>query len=249
MKVLKEKINEKLKKLEQILGRKIDKKHRKLFVVAITHSSFSGEFPEYRSNERLEFLGDSVISLAITHYLFEHYPKLPEGELSKKRAYIVSEKGLSEKAIQLDLGDALLFGKGEEKNGGKYKKALLADALESVVAAVFLAYGFKKAECFVWTIFKEELEKVRNIETTDYKTKLQEIVQREFHDVPAYRIVSESGSPANKRFVAEVKVKGKTIGSGEGGSKKDAEENAAKEALESEFIRKTEADSEKNRQK
>ncbi len=248
MRVLKAKINEKLENLEQILGKKIDRKHKKLFTIAITHSSFSGEYPEYRSNERLEFLGDSVISLAITHYLFEHYPSLPEGELSKKRAYIVSEKGLSEKAMQLNLGEALLFGKGEEKNGGKFKKALLADALESVVAAVFLAYGFKKAECFVWKIFKEELEKVRNIETTDYKTKLQEIVQREFHDVPSYRIVSESGSPANKRFVAEVAVHGKTVGSGEGGSKKDAEENAAKEALNSELIRKAEADLKKAEQ-
>jgi ribonuclease-3 len=244
MKVLKEAINNKLKKLEVLLGRRIESKNKKLFITSITHSSFSGEFPEYPSNERLEFLGDSVISLAVTHYLFKNYPDLPEGELSKKRAYLVSEKGLSEKAIEINLGEVLLFGKGEEKNGGKYKRALLADALESVVAAVFLAYGFKKAECFVWRIFKKDLEQVRNIETTDFKTRLQELLQKIFHDIPEYRIISEDGSPTNKRFVAEVLIKGKILGRGEGSSKKDAEEKAAKEALQSEFIRKTRTDSE-----
>jgi ribonuclease-3 len=245
MKHLREKINNKLEKLEELLGRKISPKNRRLFTVAITHSSFSGEYPQYPSNERLEFLGDSVISLAVTHYLFKYYRDLPEGELSKKRAYIVSEKGLSEKALKLNLGDILLFGKGEEKNGGKYKRALLADALESVIAAVFLAYGFKRAECFVWRIFKEELEKVRDIETTDFKTRLQEIAQRNFHDIPSYKIVSETGAPTSKRFVSEVFINGKMLGKGEGGSKKDAEENAAKEALNSEFIRKIQSDSEK----
>ncbi len=237
-KILKGIIEEKLSKLENLLGRKIDRRYRKLFVTSITHSSFSGEFPDYPSNERLEFLGDSVISLAITHYLFKNFPNLPEGELSKKRAYLVSEKGLSEKAVEINLGDILLFGKGEEKNGGKFKRALLADALESVVAAVFLAYGFKKAECFVWRIFKEDLERVRDIETTDFKTRLQEILQKMFHEVPEYEIISEDGSPANKRFVAQVSIKGNVLGSGEGGSKKDAEEAAAKEALKSEFVRK-----------
>ncbi len=245
MKYLREKINSKLQKLEVLLGKKITSKNRRLFTVAITHSSFSGEYPKYPSNERLEFLGDSVISLAVTHYLFKYYRDLPEGELSKKRAYIVSERGLSEKALKLELGEMLLFGKGEEKNGGRYKRALLADALESIVAAVFLAYGFKRAECFVWRIFKEELEKVRDIETTDFKTRLQEIAQRNFHDIPSYKIVSESGTPTNKRFVSEVFVKGRMLGRGEGGSKKDAEEHAAREALNSEFIREVQEDTEK----
>ncbi len=244
MKVLPETIDNKLKKLEKLLGKKIEKKNRKVFITSITHSSFSGEFPDYPSNERLEFLGDSVISLAITNYLFKHYPDLPEGELSKNRAYLVSEKGLSEKAIQINLGDILLFGKGEEKNGGRYKRALIADAFESVIAAIFLAYGFKNAECFVWKIFKEDLEKVKDIETTDYKTRLQEILQKIFHEVPLYKIIDENGSPTNKRFVAEVLINGKILGRGEGGSKKDAEEESAKEALNGEFIREAQANTE-----
>ncbi len=244
MKTLRDSINNKLLKLEKLFGRKIEGKNRKLFITSITHSSFSGEFPDYPSNERLEFLGDSVISLAITNYLFKHYPDLPEGELSKNRAYLVSEKGLSEKAIQINLGDILLFGKGEEKNGGKFKRALIADAFESVIAAIFLAYGFKNAECFVWKIFKEDLERVKDIETTDYKTRLQEILQKIFHEVPEYKIIEEDGSPTNKRFVAEVLIKGKVLGKGEGGSKKDAEEAAAEEALSSEFIRKAKTNTE-----
>ncbi len=237
MRILKETIDKKLQKLENLLGKKIEDKHRKLFITSITHSSFSGEFPEYPSNERLEFLGDSVISLVVTHYLFKHFPDLPEGELSKKRAYLVSERGLSEKAMEINLGDILLFGKGEEKNGGRFKRALLADALESLVAAIFLARGFKRTEFFVLKIFKKNLEQIKDMETTDFKTRLQEILQKAFHEVPNYEIVSEDGSPTNKRFVARVLIKDRVLGKGEGGSKKDAEEEAAKEALSSGFIR------------
>ena len=244
MRILKETIDKKLQKLENLLGKKIENKHRKLYITSITHSSFSGEFPEYPSNERLEFLGDSVISLVVTHYLFKHFPDLPEGELSKKRAYLVSERGLSEKAMEINLGDILLFGKGEEKNGGRFKKALLADALESLVAAVFLASGFKKTESFVLKIFKKNLEQIKDMETTDFKTRLQEILQKVFHEVPNYEIVSEDGSPTNKRFVAKVLIKDRVLGKGEGGSKKDAEEEAAKEALSSGFIRKAKKTSE-----
>ena len=237
MKALQETINAKIKLLEKFIGIKIPQEKKKIFVTAITHSSFSGEYPDYPSNERLEFLGDAVLSLSITYYLFKHYPYLPEGELSKKRAYIVSEKGLSEKAYTLNIGNILLFGKGEAKSGGKFKKALIADAFESIIAAMFIAFGFKKAEKFVLKVFSDELKRVGKIETTDYKTQLQEITQKKFRMVPEYVIIKETGSPRNKIFFAEVHLNDKKLGEGKGSSKKEAEENAAKEALLSEIIK------------
>ncbi len=227
----------KLRILEKFIKRRISPPKRKLFIMAITHSSFSGEFPDYPSNERLEFLGDTVLSLAVTHYLFRHYPFLSEGELSKKRAYIVSEKGLSEKALSLNIGDILLFGKGEERSGGKFKKALLADALEAIIAAIFIAFGFAEAEKFILRILSPELKEVENIETTDYKTQLQEITQKKFHNTPEYAIVKETGSPRNKMFFAKVSLNEIILGQGKGGSKKEAEEHAAKEALQNEIIK------------
>jgi ribonuclease-3 len=237
MEILHKTINTKLRMLEKFIRRRIPFSKRKLFIMAITHSSFSGEFPDYPSNERLEFLGDTVLSLAVTHYLFSHYPFLPEGELSKKRAYIVSEKGLSEKALSLNIGDFLLFGKGEERSGGKFKKALLADALESVIAAIFIAFGFAEAEKFILRILTPELKEVRNIETTDHKTQLQEITQKKFHTTPEYTIVKETGSPRNKMFFAKVSLNETVLGWGKGSSKKEAEENAAKKALQNEIIK------------
>lgn len=225
---------------ESIIGKKIPKKCRETFITAITHSSFSGEHKEYRSNERLEFLGDSVLSLAITHYLLCNYKHLSEGELSRKRAFLVSEKSLFEKAEQLKLGDLMLFGRGEDKSGGKYKAAILADAFEAFIAAIFLCFGFENAEKFIYTIFKEELENADKIDTIDAKTKLQETVQKVMHKVPEYRIVKEENTGEARVFVAEVKLNGKLLGTGKGKTKKEAEENAAKEALENEYIREIE---------
>ncbi len=232
-------ISDKLYMIEKLVGKKI-RKNKELFITAITHSSFSGENKGFNSNERLEFIGDSVLSLAITHYLFDRFEKLPEGELSKKRAYIVSEKSLSEKAYNMNIGEIMLFGKGESKSGGKFKKAILADAFESIIAAMFLSYGFDSAEKFIINSFLKELRELNNIEATDYKTRLQEIVQKNTHKVPEYNIILEEGSQASKIFVAEVKVKGKKIGEGKGQTKKEAEEAAAMEALKSEYIRKFE---------
>lgn len=237
METLHKTIYTKLRKLEKFIKRRISPSKRKLFIRAITHSSFSGEFPDYASNERLEFLGDAVLSLAVTDYLFSHFPFLSEGELSKKRAYIVSEKGLSEKALLLNTGDLLLFGKGEERSGGKFKKALLADALEAIIAAIFIAFGFAEAEKFILRILSPELKEVENIETTDYKTQLQEITQKKFHTTPEYIIVKETGSPRNKMFFAKVSLDGTILGRGKGISKKEAEEYAAKEALQNETIK------------
>lgn len=223
--------------LEKLIGRKIVRRSiKKIFIMALTHSSFAGENKDYPSNERLEFLGDSVLSLSITHYLIEHFPEYVEGDLSKKRAYMVNEKALSDKALELNLGDIILFGKGEEKNGGKFKRAILADALEAIVAAIFLSFGFNEAEKFIFNIFKKELENLKDIEATDSKTRLQELIQKAMHKVPDYRIIGEEGSQAGKLFIAEVRLNGKKLGTGKGKTKKEAEEDAALEALNSEFI-------------
>ncbi|MGB9694541.1 MAG: ribonuclease III [Caldisericaceae bacterium] len=232
-------IAEKVSLLEKLIGKKI-RKNKPLFITAITHSSFSGENKEFNSNERLEFIGDSVLSLSITHFIFENFKELSEGDLSKKRAYIVSEKSLSEKASQLNIGNIMLFGKGESKSGGQYKKAIIADALESIIAAIFLSCGFEEAEKFVVRIFKKELIQLKNIEATDYKTRLQEIVQKNVHKVPEYKIIFEEGNQSSKTFIAEVRVNGKKIGEGKGSTKKEAEEAAAMEALKSEYINKFE---------
>lgn len=233
-------LKERIKIFENLIGKKIPKKCHETFITAITHSSFSGENKKFRSNERLEFLGDSVLSLAITHYLLCNYKNLPEGELSRKRAFIVSEKSLSEKAEKIKLGELILFGKGEDKSGGKYKAAILADAFEALVAAIFLCFGFSEAEKFIHTIFKEELENALNIETVDSKTKLQETIQKVIHKVPEYRIIKEEKVNDTKIFYAEVRLNGKVLGTGKGKTKKEAEEDAAKVALNHEYIREIE---------
>lgn len=230
-------IQEKINKLEAILARRIPPRCRKVFINAITHSSFTGEYRDFPSNEKLEFLGDSVLSLSVTHYLMNHYRDFKEGELSKKRAFIVSEKSLARKAKNLGIGDMILFGRGEIKTGGRCKNAVLADTFESIIAAVFMAFGMNEAEKFVERIFETELKDVGRIETTDYKSRLQEIFQKKFHVVPEYEIVGEEALRGNRVFVSQVKLQGKRVGEGRGRTKKEAEENAAMEGLKSEIAR------------
>ena len=178
-----------------------------------------------------------MLSLAITHYLITHYKEFREGDLSKKRAFIVSEKSLAEKASTLNIGEVILFGKGEIKTGGRCKKAVLADTFESIIAAVFLAFGINEAEKFVQGIFKQELLDVGAMETADYKSRLQEVVQKKFHVVPEYEIAGEEVVNGIKVFTSLVKLNGGKIGVGKGRTKKEAEESAAMEALKSETFR------------
>jgi len=238
--LLEENLKRIISHFEEVLGHKIPKKCRETFITSVTHSSFSGEHKEFKSNERLEFLGDAVLSLAITHYLLSHYKDLSEGELSRKRAYLVSEKSLYRKAELIGIGELMLFGKGEDKSGGKFKEAILADAFEALIAAIFLCFGFEKAENFVTNIFKTELENANKIETIDAKTKLQETVQKVLHKIPEYTILKEEEANGQKVFVAEVKLNGKTLGRGKGKTKKEAEENAAEVALRNEYVREIE---------
>ena len=200
---------------------------------ALTHSSYSNENKNYKFNERLEFLGDSVLSIIISDYLFKTEKELPEGELTKLRANIVCEESLSEVASQINLGNFLLLGKGEEATGGRERISILADALEAVIAAVYLDGGIKEARDF---IFKYMQEIIENSIFRDYKTYLQEVLQSKGEHNIWYKLIDEKGPDHNKRFVMEVGINDTVLGVGEGKSKKDAEQVAAKAALKTQNL-------------
>src|SRR6266540_2913573 len=190
-------------------------------LAALTHKSYVNEHRDEEGladNERLEFLGDAVIDLAVSHRLMERFPTAREGDLSKMRAAVVDEQGLSEMARALDLGALLRLGRGEELTGGRQKASLLADAMEAVIAAVFLGDGFARAA-------SGTLDR-------DFKTQLQELAQSLMRATPRYRVVAEHGPDHSKTFEVETDVRGEVVGHGAGRSKKDAEQAAAKLALD-----------------
>jgi ribonuclease-3 len=199
---------------------------------ALAHRSWCAETPGNPSNERLEFLGDAVLGLVVTDHIFRSYPLLPEGELAKVRASVVSAAALAEVAAELDLGEALLLGKGEDASGGREKPSILADALEAVIGAVYLDAGWDGAAAVVLGLLGERIaEAAAGPGGQDYKTRLQELSARSFEDVPSYLVVDEGPDHA-KRFFATVIVGGRPRGKGEGRSKKQAEQAAARCAWE-----------------
>ena len=202
---------------------------------ALTHSSYANENREkgVRSNERLEFLGDSVLGLICARYLYSEYRSLPEGELTKLRAAIVCEGSLYEFACRIDLGSRLLLGRGERAGGGDKRPSVLADATEAVLAAVYLDGGMEAAREFILSFIKEKAAAiVKSHSTMDYKTTLQEIVQKNHEEVLSYRLKEESGPDHNKVFVMEVLINSNVLAEGSGHSKKLDEQAAAKAALE-----------------
>ncbi len=214
-----------LKGLEEALGYHF--KRQELLKEALTHRSWG--YPDF---ERLEFLGDSVLELCISHLLFEILPTYKEGELSKIRASLVRGERLAEIAKSLSLGDYLLLGKGEEQTGGRQKASILASAFEALVGAVYLDGGFERALEVVRKCFSPYLEEVKgNWRDIDFKTQLQEGVQARFKDLPQYVLLSQSGPEHEKTFEVAVMVKGQVWGKGRGKSKKEAEQRAAEEAL------------------
>lgn len=198
---------------------------------ALTHSSYANErHVDTGDNERLEFLGDSVLGFITAEYLFANHRDFPEGELTKLRAYAVCEKSLFSYAEEIGLGNYLKLGKGEERTGGRTRPSVLSDAFEAVIAAIYLDGGMDEAKKFVLRFVVPYVEAKPTFK--DYKTMLQEVVQKNQGETLEYVLVSETGPDHDKCFTVEVHLNSNVIGRGVGGSKKKAEQNAAKEALE-----------------
>ncbi len=208
-------------------------KDKSLLKNALYHSSYANEKQlSCGSNERLEFLGDAVLSLIVADYIYKNCTDLPEGELTKLRASLVCEKTLCGFSKELNLGDYLFLGKGEEANGGRTRTSILADAFEAVLAAIYLDGGIEVARKHVLRFVLKELNKIENDTCKDYKTTLQEVIQKNPEERLTYVLIAESGPDHNKNFTVEVHLNSNVIGTGDGKSKKSAEQTAAKHALE-----------------
>ena len=200
---------------------------------ALTHSSYANEVwhNSLMSNERLEFLGDSILGMVVAEYLYKNFPDRPEGDLTRMRADMVCEQALAGVADRLNLGSHLLLGNGEEQNGGRTRASILADAVESVIAASFLDGGMEAAKGIVerFVLCDVPVTKPNN---TDYKTLLQELIQQKKNQVLTYTLIGETGPDHDKRFFVSVALNGTRVGEGSGSSKKRAEQDAARAALE-----------------
>lgn len=211
-------------------------KNEKLLLTALTHSSYANENKnehiEY--NERLEFLGDAVLGFVVGGYLYKHFPNISEGELSKLRASVVCEAMLSEKSRALNIGDNMRFGHGEEMSGGRQRVSILADAFEAVIGAIYLDGGIEAATTFILEQLEDDIYKMKKVfKTLDSKTNLQELIQKNSSNPISYKIINETG-PAHKRvFTAQVIHNNQILGEGKGNSKKEAEQMAAYNAIES----------------
>ena len=220
-----------IKDLETAIGYRF--KNISLLQNALTHSSYANEHwhNSLKSNERLEFLGDSILGMVVAEYLYKNFPDRLEGELTRMRADMVCEKTLAAVAGRIELGQHLLLGNGEEQGGGRSRNSILADAVESVIAASFLDGGMAAARQFIDKFILVEVP-VKKLHNADYKTALQELVQQKKNQTLSYALVGESGPDHDKHFDVEVSLNGRVIGTGSGSSKKRAEQMAAKKALE-----------------
>jgi ribonuclease III len=222
-------------KLEDTL--RISFRNSALLQQALVHRSYLNENPDFelQSNERLEYLGDSLLSVVVAEKLYNDYPDLPEGDMTKLRSALVRGETLARMASQqLSLDSYLYLGHGEESASGRAKPSILADALEAVIGAVFLDQGFDICRDFILRLFEGELEKaVDDSLTADFKSQLQEVTQSRYHEVPTYRVVATGGPDHAREFIVEVLVGGRVLGKGSGRSKREAEKKAAKVALDS----------------
>lgn len=220
---------EDMKRFQQIIGYEFDGSD--LLIQALVHSSFANEnsIEKQKNNERLEFLGDAVLEIITSDYLFTKYPKMLEGELTKLRASIVCEPTLAAFAKKIKLGDFILLGKGEENSGGRGRASVLSDTVEAVIGAIYLDGGLEHARAFIEDKFLEQLDGSKLF--VDSKTHLQEIIQKASDKPVEYVIMNEKGPDHNKTFEVTVKHLGKAIGSGVGRSKKAAEQEAAYNAI------------------
>lgn len=223
-----------IKDLEDLLGYKFS--NISLLQNALSHSSYANEryHDSLKSNERLEFLGDSILGMVVAEYLYRNFPDRPEGELTRMRADMVCETTLAAIAHKLNLGSHLLLGKGEEVLGGRERSSILADAVESVIAASYLDGGMDAARGIIGRFVLAEVP-VTKMHNVDYKTALQERVQQKKNQVLSYRPLGEHGPDHHKEFLVEVLLNGEVVGTGSGTSKKRAEQAAAQAAMETLF--------------
>ena len=223
-----------IKDLEKAIGYQFH--NISLLQNALTHSSYANErwHNSLLSNERLEFLGDSVLGMLVADYLYRTFPDRPEGELTRMRADMVCEHTLATAANRIGLGEHLLLGHGEEQGGGRSRESILADAMESVIAASFLDGGLEAALKIVKQFILVEVP-VKKLHNADYKTSLQELVQQKKNQVLSYAMVGQSGPDHDKKFDVEVSLNGRVVGKGSGSSKKRAEQMAARAAIENLF--------------
>ena len=220
-----------MKKLEEKLGYEF--KDKKLLSTALTHSSYTNERHDSTdSYERLEFLGDSILGLVTAEFLFYHRPKLPEGRMTRLRAELVCEVNLHKVAVKLGLGEYMLLGKGEERTGGRERISILADMVEAIIAAMYIDSGIEQPRRFIIDNILKDADLGEHHRIADYKTELQELVQRDSECTISYEHVSESGPDHDKRFTYCVRINGTITGEGTGRTKKEAEQYAAMKALE-----------------
>ncbi len=219
-----------IKDLEAAIGYRF--KNISLLQNALAHSSYANErwHDSLKSNERLEFLGDSILGMVVAEYLYRNFPDRPEGELTRMRADMVCETSLAAVADKIKLGEHLLLGHGEERFGGRQRASILADAVESVIAACFLDGGMEASKNFITKFILTEVP-VKQMHNADYKTALQELVQQKKDQVLSYELIGESGPDHDKQFQVRVLLNGTPIGEGIGRSKKRAEQDAAHNAL------------------
>lgn len=207
-----------------------------LLDMALTHTSYAHEAkqtPKPQHNERIEFLGDSVLSVIVSTYMYNNFSELDEGQLTKLRAHLVCEASLYEYSKKIHLGENLRLGRGEEQSGGRERPSILADVFESVLGAIYLDQGMDVAREYLLGLMREEIDYICTHGIyNDYKTRLQEYLQRDGEVSISYKLVDSSGPEHNKVFTSEVMLDKKVIGTGSGRSKKDAEQHAAKKALE-----------------
>lgn len=218
--------------LEERLGYSF--RNRALLETALTHSSYANEnrASGIVCNERLEFLGDSVLGVTVADFLYRHFPDMPEGRMTRLRAELVCEQSLHRVALELHLGDYLRLGKGEEHNGGRGRASILSDAVEAIIAAMYLDAGMETAAEFIHRCLLDDVRAIETPSFTDYKTSLQELVQRHSGQVLSYELVGEEGPDHAKTFRVQVCLNGEPLGRGTGRTKKEAEQTAAANALE-----------------
>ena len=220
-----------MEKLEQKIGYSF--KDKNLLLTALTHSSYANEKNDRSlSYERLEFLGDSILGLITAEFLFQHRPRLPEGRMTRLRAELVCESSLKVIAQELGIGDYMRLGRGEERSGGRERASILADMVESVIAAIYLDSGMEEARRFVIEKLLSHADLGEQHRIADYKTELQELVQRKADGHVSYELTGESGPDHQKVFYFTVYINGEAAGEGSGRSKKEAEQAAACAALE-----------------